>query len=64
MKHTRTCSTCAHDGCCADLHYCGGKCWEPAGEDDVEDTYERDPWEGYDEQDAADQWAADHPRED
>lgn len=28
MKHT--CSTCAHDGQCDNLHHCGGSCWESA----------------------------------
>lgn len=26
----RTCETCAHYGCCADLPNCGGKYWEEA----------------------------------
>ena len=26
----QTCSNCAHYGCCADLHHCGGHYWKEA----------------------------------
>ena len=26
----QTCETCAHYGCCADVHHCGGTYWEEA----------------------------------
>ena len=50
----QTCSTCAHDGCCADLPHCGGLRWQPA-----EEANDGDPWEGYDERDAMEEgcWA-------
>ena len=47
-----TCANCAHDGCCADLHHCGGSCWAPA-EDEREDC---DPYDG---PDPYDQWLHD-----
>jgi len=31
-----TCATCAHDGQCVDLHYCGGMYWEDGREEDDE----------------------------
>ena len=30
----RSCSTCAHDGCCD--HYCGGTYWEEADDEEEE----------------------------
>lgn len=33
MIHRKTCSTCAHDGQCVDMHYCGGSCWEQTEEE-------------------------------
>ena len=33
----RTCATCAHDGQCVDLHYCGGSCWEAQEEEGGEE---------------------------
>ena len=30
MRRRDTCSTCAHYGCCDDLHYCGGLRWTDA----------------------------------
>ncbi len=35
-KVARTCYTCAHDGQCVDLHYCGGSCWEAQEEGEEE----------------------------
>jgi len=29
-RKRQTCDTCAHYGCCADLHNCGGMRWEEA----------------------------------
>jgi hypothetical protein len=29
-KQMQTCETCAHYGCCADLHHCGGRYWKEA----------------------------------
>ena len=29
-RQRQTCSNCAHYGCCADLHNCGGKYWKEA----------------------------------
>lgn len=33
---SHTCATCAHDGQCVDLHYCGGTYWEDGREEDDE----------------------------
>ena len=30
MSKFGVCRTCAHYGCCDDLHYCGGSCWVDA----------------------------------
>lgn len=40
---SETCATCAHNGCCSDLHHCGGSRWEDAereGDDAERDAYE------------------------
>ena len=57
MRHTF--ANCAHNGCCADLHFCGGLRWQAEEPDEGEAREERDPWEGYDERDAMDEraWA-------
>lgn len=57
MRHT--CANCAHNGQCADLHYCGGSYWQAEEPDEGEEREERDPWEGYDERDAMEEraWA-------
>lgn len=52
----RTCATCAYDGCCVDLHYCGGNCWKPAEDEDGEGV-EHDPSEDW--PDPYDQWLHD-----
>ena len=33
MAIMHTCATCAHDGQCVDLHYCGGARWVPDEDD-------------------------------
>ena len=45
-RNRHTCATCAHDGCCADLHHCGGSCWTPAEDEDGEreDHDPREDW--------------------
>lgn len=54
-----TCANCAHNGCCVDLHYCGGAYWAPEEPDEGEERDDGDPWDGYDERDAMDEraWA-------
>ena len=55
MMRRKTCATCAHNGCCADLHHCGGTFWTPA-EDKNDNGY--DPWEGYDPAEEAEERTA------
>lgn len=50
-----TCATCAHDGQCADLHFCGGAYWQAEEPDEGEERDDGDPWEGYDEREAAEE---------
>ena len=33
-KQRQTCETCAHYGCCADLHHCGGMYWTAEEQED------------------------------
>ena len=42
IRHT--CATCAHYGCCADLHHCGGACWTPVVDEDGEERDDREDW--------------------
>ena len=45
MSRTRhTCTTCAHYGCCADLHHCGGMDWTPAEDEDGGERDDREDW--------------------
>ena len=52
-RQTETRATCAHDGCCD--HYCGGAYWQAEEPDEGEERDDGDPWEGYDERDAAEE---------
>jgi len=48
-RQRHTCANCAHNGQCADLHYCGGSYWQAEEPDEGEERDDGDPWEGYDE---------------